>query len=212
MKINTSAGSLFCIACILVIKVFFVICSPVSGHSQIIDSAFLASRPEFKSLAEASLNPEEVYKLNLRKKKLKSIPPVIFTFTNLRVLNLSKNKIKDIPDAISELVQLTELDLSDNKIEVLPSSIASLINLRKFVFNRNPIDSLPPGIGELKKLEILDLWGTQIVNFPSEISKLNSTLKVLDLRVIFMNQTQQDRILKLLPDVEVFLSRGCDCN
>lgn len=181
--------------------------------AQVADTSFLSRQYEYTSLdAVKYINPEEVYKLNLRKKKLKSIPDEIFTFTNLRVLNLSKNRINEIPDEFNKLKKLEVLDLSDNKIEFLPSAIFSLTELRKLILNKNNIQIIPAGIAKLTKLEKLDLWGTQVVEFPKEIEKLNPTLKILDLRVIYMTNNQQDKISKLLPDVEIFFSKSCNCD
>ena len=180
---------------------------------QVIDTSFLAKQFEYTSLDEVKyVNPDEVYKLNLRKKKLKSIPSEIFTFSNLRVLNLSKNRISEIPDELGKLTKLEELDLSTNKLTFLPPVIFTLAELRKLILNKNDIETLPAAIAKLTKLEKLDLWGTQIIELPKEISKLNFTLKVLDLRVIYMTNAQQDRIYKLLPDVEILFSKSCNCD
>lgn len=190
---------------------FFFICLNI--FSQESDTSFLARQIEYNSLEDVkNVNPNEIFKLNLRKKKLKSIPSEVFTFKNLRVLNLSRNDIKEIPKEIGKLKNLEVLDLSANKIELLPPEIFTLTELRKLILNKNNIEILPPAIAKLTKLETLDLWGTQIFEFPKEISKLNSTLKRLDLRVIYMTEAQQEKISKLLPDVEIFFSRSCNCD
>ncbi len=175
------------------------------------DTCDLKKLYEFTSLKEALANPLEVYSLNLKKKKLTSIPSEIFTLKNLKVLNLSKNHIKNVPEEIGKLTNLVELDLSNNKINILPPSIGNLINIKKLILNKNKIEFLPKEISNLSNLEILDLWGNQITEFPEEIKKLNYTLKILDLRVIFMTQKQQDNIQKLLPDVNIYFSKGCNC-
>src|SRR4051812_37346887 len=60
----------------------------------------------YRSLKDASANPEKVFRLNLSKSKLDTFPPEIFAFKNLTELDLSKNKMEEIPPQIGTLIHL----------------------------------------------------------------------------------------------------------
>ena len=70
----------------------FYIWAPTVGLSQAYDS----TKTIFTSLETALLQPENVYHLRLRKKRLDSLPKEIYQLQNLRILDLSKNKLKEI--------------------------------------------------------------------------------------------------------------------
>src|SRR4051812_46486990 len=78
-----------------------VLSSRISAQVGLLDSIRLDTLSGFTSLEEALKHPEEVIKLELRKKKLKAFPPEIFQFTNLQYLDLSKNNITEIPAGIA---------------------------------------------------------------------------------------------------------------
>lgn len=183
-----------------------------ASYSQVINIDSLPNKHIFTSIEEASKNPDQVYRLHLKKKKLKKIPEDVYSFKNLNELVLSKNKIEAIPARIEELQYLQILDLSQNKIYTLPDEIGHLSNLRKLILNRNEISFFPPGIGELSKLEFIDLWSNTIVEFPPEIAKLAPTLKEIDMRVIYMTELHQYNIKELLPKTKIQFSRSCNCN
>ncbi|XP_042030662.1 putative disease resistance protein At4g19050 isoform X1 [Salvia splendens] len=70
--------------------------------------------------------------------------------------------------------ELRFLDLSDTKIRILPSSLFKLSKLKVLLFrNCICIEKLPPEIGDLKKMEVLDLSGTELYDLPAEISQLD---------------------------------------
>ncbi|KAJ7946537.1 Disease resistance protein [Quillaja saponaria] len=73
------------------------------------------------------------------------------------------------------------LDLSFTSIQDLPISFFKLVALREFLLRGCELFmELPPEIGQLKKLEKLDLDGTQITHLPIEIQELLN-LKTLTL-------------------------------
>jgi Leucine-rich repeat (LRR) protein len=196
---------------IFLLSIFLYLCLfPLWSIAQL-DSAALSKEPEFTSLDEALKDPAKVYKLNLRKLKLKKIPKEIFTFTNLQELNLSRNKIDLIPEEIGQLTKLQVLDLSRNKLKAVPSQIGKLIRLRKLLLYLNEIPMLPSEIGNLTLLQTLDMWGNEISEFPPEISKLKSNLRYLDLRVIDIPQPLQDKIVLQLPMTTIYFSKSCNC-
>lgn len=164
---------------------------------------------EIFSYEEAILNPEKVYKLDLRKHKLNELPE-LKQFPNLQWLTLSRNKITEIPEEIFQLTKLQYLDLSKNKIDLIPKEIGNLIHLKKLYLNQNNISSLPPQIGRLINLEFLDLWDNEISVLPDEIAAMKS-LKTLDLRNILINDEEQKKISSLLPNTKIFFSPGCNC-
>jgi len=196
---------------IFLISIFFYLCLiPLWSIAQL-DSAALSKEPEFISMDEALKDPAKVYKLNLRKQKLKKFPKEIFTFTNLQELNLSRNKIDQVPEEIGQLTKLQILDLSRNKLKAVPSQIGKLVRLRKLLLYLNEIPTLPAEIGNLTLLQTLDMWGNEISEFPPEISKLKSNLRYLDLRVIDIPQPLQDKIVLQLPMTTIYFSKSCNC-
>ena len=164
----------------------------------------------FKSLSGALTQPDSVFILELKGKKLNSIPEEVFRFPNLLVLDLSKNKIKDIPASIGQLSQLEELSLASNKIEKLPVEIGELNNLKVLSLNRNLISELPASIGNMSSLQVLELWDNELSTLPDEIRNLKS-LRVVELRGILFSDEQQRHFRELLPGVRLYMSPACDC-
>ncbi len=150
---------------------FLSIIAIQSTFSQVIllDSLTLDTMKAFTSIEEAMKNPEKVIKLELRKKKLKSFPPEILTFTNLQYLDLSKNHIKELPAEIAQLKNLQYFAISKNGLEEFPPKIGDLVNLFYLNANQNELTALPPQIGKLTKLKRLDLWSNNMDTFPDEL-------------------------------------------
>jgi Leucine-rich repeat (LRR) protein len=190
--------------------VCFCVSSAYSQTVPLMDSLTLDTVHTFTNLAEALKNPDKVYKLDLRKKKLKEFPREIFQFKNLQYLDLSKNSIKEIPAEIAELTSLQYFNISKNHLESLPAQIGELTQLYYLNANQNDLISLPPQIGKLSKLKYLDLWSNNIEKFPSEMRYLKS-LKVLDLRVILIPDAEQERIQQMLPKTKIYFSPFCKC-
>lgn len=180
------------------------------SFSQSFDSTAFVNTFVFTSLEEAIINPDMVYRLRLKNKKLRIFPEEILQFKNLRELDLRKNRLKKLPEKVGLLTNLWILNLSGNKLENLPDSIGELINLKKLIVSRNNLVSLPKRIGNLENLETLDLWDNNLSIFPDELGKL-SKLKWMDLRSILMNDEQQQRLRELLPNTKIFFSPSCHC-
>lgn len=164
----------------------------------------------YKSLSAALQNPDSVYILELKGKKLKEIPEGVFKLPKLVVLDLSRNKIKVLPESISQLSNLIELDLTNNKLKALPSSIGKLTKLRKLALNRNVIEELPAEIGQMKSLEFIELWDNELGTLPEEIKELHN-LRSLDLRGILFSEEQHKHFFELLPKTEIYMSPSCNC-
>ena len=170
------------------------------------DSIFI-----YRSLKEASLHPEKVFRLHLNKAKLDTFPAEILTFINLTELDLSKNRMEEIPGGIGNLVNLRRLNLANNKLVHLPPEIGRLKNLEFLGLNRNVLEDLPSTIGGLQNLEVLELWDNELQDVPDEISELGN-LKMLEMRGILFTPDQLQRIDSLVvKSAKVLLSPGCDC-
>lgn len=193
----------------IIIFILTLVCLTVCAKAQNKENA---EYKIFTTIEEANANPEQVQYLDLSKQKLKEFPSTIFKFKNLECLILKKNKIAEIPSAIEELEKLTLLDVSRNKLNKFPKELCNCQQLKTLILNQNEIDSLPSEISKMSNLTSLDLWGNQIDQLPKEINKLSNTLKVLDLRVIYMSDEKQEAIIKLLPETDIYFSNGCSCH
>lgn len=177
----------------------------------LLDSLSLASAKEYHYLDSALKHPDKVYKLVLRRQKLKSFPKEIFLFKNLQYLDISKNDIKEIPEDIGSLKYLQYFACSKCKLSKIPESIGQLEHLYYLNLNQNDIDSLPESIGNLKKLKILDLWDNNLSYFPYSMNRLEN-LKIMDVRSILLNEQQQNYIQSLLPNTKIYFSPPCRCS
>ncbi len=182
----------------------------LSASAQLLDSTKLSKARMYKSLTAALNNPDSVYRLSLKREKLKEIPPEVFTLPNLQELDLSANKLKSIPPEIAKLKKLQKLDLSKNKIDTVPPEFGELENLWSLVISQNYIASLPPEFAKLQKLRYLDMWSNEIDEFPPEMAKMKN-LEWIDLRTINIWDEQQDAIQELLPNALIYFSPSCNC-
>jgi Leucine-rich repeat (LRR) protein len=180
------------------------------AQTELLDSVELDRTFVYTSIEEAMVHPEQVIKLELKKKKLKQIPPEVFQLPNLQYLDLSKNKIRELPDQIEELKNLQYLALSRNELQELNPKIGNLKNLYYLEVNNNELTALPFEIGKLEKLTVLDLWSNEIGRFPDEMKNMKS-LKTMDLRVIMIPDLEQGRIQSMLPHTKIFFSPYCKC-
>ena len=181
------------------------------AQDKLLDSLALALYDEYTDLDSAVKNPDNVVKLVLRKKKLKSFPNVILQFKNLQYLDISKNSIKELPDSILKLNNLQYLIVSKTGLESIPNTIGQLKNLKYINLNQNEISRIPFSLGDLENLEIVDFWSNNLDNFPESLKKLTK-LKSMDLRNILIPQNQQDNLQSTLPNTTLFFSPACKCN
>ena len=179
-------------------------------HSQVLDSLSFDTAYVYSDLKEALKNPDEIYRLSLRKLKLKTIPEDVYRLKNLNELDLGKNNIKELSGDIIKLSYLQKLNLERNQLETLPKEIGALKNLKQLILNQNQIYTLPWEMGDLEKLEYIDLWSNNISELPKTMKKLTN-LKRIDMRVISLNQEQQDALKNLFPDVIFDFSPACNC-
>lgn len=164
----------------------------------------------YRSLKDVR-HPDSVYVLRLHFKRLRQIPPQVFSYRNLRVLDLSRNFIDSIPSQIATLTQLEELNLHRNRIRTVPAEVGSLRQLRKLNLSRNPILDLPDALSQLSRLEELIIWCTGIVSFPPSFVVLDQTLRLVDMRVCPMTYDDQQSVEALLPSPRKRWDYVCNC-
>ena len=167
---------------------------------------------EYTSIEQALLNPDSVFRLNLRGQRLKHVPKEVFTlFPFLLDLDLSRNRLKELPDSLWMLARVKRLNLSKNQIETLPPSLGRMEHLEELVISQNELTSLPGSIGRLERLRMIDAWSNNLDELPESMAYMPA-LEVIDMRVIMMHYDKQERINELLPNVKVYMSEGCNCN
>ena len=180
------------------------------GQDQELPGYTRPSYKVYKSLSAALANPDSVFILDLRGKKLTEFPEAVYKLPHLLVLDISRNKIKTLPADISKMESLEELDLSGNKLTELPASIGDFKWLKKLALNRNTLVTLPPTIGNIATLEYLELWDNELEDLPDEIKNLKK-LRILELRGILFSEEQQTRFRELVPNARVYMSPSCNC-
>jgi leucine-rich repeat protein SHOC2 len=195
----------------LYILIFCLLTNFALAQQGLLDSMTLATYQEYTDLDEAMKNPDEVIKLNLRKKKLKGFPREVLKMKNLQYLDVSKNNIKELPDSIVTLSNLQYLMVSRTGLERLPANIGQLKNLKHLNVNQNEISVLPFSFGDLESLEVADLWSNNLDYFPESMSKLKN-LKWMDLRNILIPQVHQENIQAMLPETMIHFSPPCQCS
>lgn len=178
--------------------------------NKIVDSLGLDTLKTYTELDEALQNPQKVYKLVLKKSKLKRLPPELFKLVNLKYLDVSKNKLLEVPKEIASLKNLEYLDLSKNKLTTLPPEIGELKNLHILMIGETELYGLPPALGRLNKLEYLDAWNSYVNVFPDELTGLKN-LKTLDLRLINVSENDRMKLQKMLPNTTIEVSPICPC-
>lgn len=173
----------------------------------------LQSEKIYTSLEEAMLEPENVFRLKLKKcKRCDSLPDQVFQLYNLQELNISRLKIKTLNSNISKLTRLQFLNVSNNKIQKLPESIGQLKELKSLIINRNKIVALPTTIANLHKLTLIDAWDNPLYSLPPEIEQISKNLRTLDLRQIPLKERELEEMERLLPLTNIIFTSVCECN
>lgn len=129
---------------------------------------------EVFSISKALENPESVYKLNLRRKRIKSIPPEIGKLKNLEVLIISGSTIKSLPKEIENCKKLKSIIANSSQLEELPSSLENLKNLRTLKAGYCNLKSIPKEIGNIKSLWELSIGHNKIKKLPNELAELKN--------------------------------------
>jgi Leucine-rich repeat (LRR) protein len=172
--------------------------------------AFGQKNKLYTSLEEALAAPaDSVYRLDLSKQKLDSLPQEVMTFKNLRELHLEKNRLTSLPDNFY-FEDLRILDISKNKLENFPEALCKVPSLRRLYISKNKIDSLPDCIGNMSDLIELDAWFNPIDYLPESLTQLRN-LRSLDLRGMNFTNEFQQKWQEKLPWVKIEFDLGCDC-
>lgn len=127
----------------------------------------------FTSLKEIVADPENVYKVQLRKRRFQTIPLEIDRLPNLYHLDLRQNAIISIPDEFYFLRNILELNLSENKLGVLSSEIYNLLQLQRLDVRDNLLTEIPSEIGKLSQLVELHIDNNKLESLPVEICLLS---------------------------------------
>lgn len=122
--------------------------------------------------------------------------------SNITELDLRSKKIISLPAEIGQLTNLEELYLTSNQLSNLPTEVWQLFNLKKLSLFRNKLTSLPTQIGQLKNLKVLHLIQNQLTNLPTEIGQLTN-LESLSIANNHISDLEKEKIRLLLPNCEV---------
>mgnify|MGYP000623903324 CR=1 FL=1 len=99
---------------------------------------------------------------------------------NLKRLELSHKQLKTLPPELGTLKALTYLVLGGNQLKSLPKEIWTLKALTWLGLDGNQLKSLPPEIGTLKALPYLDLMRNPLSE--KEKIKIRKLLPKCDIR------------------------------
>ncbi len=181
-----------------------------SMHAQLLSQTALDSTKEFYSIASALKEPDQVYRLQLTKKKYKELPEEIRQFKNLNALDIGKNKLKVLPAWLGELKYMQEFRAPQNKLQEMPAVVCQWPHLKRLDLHQNEITGLIPCMGDLTEVVSLDLWSNDLEDFPEELKGMTA-LRFMDLRVIQFDQREMEHISELFPRVKIFFSQPCHC-
>jgi len=111
----------------------------------------------------------------------------------VKSLQLNCNLLMTLPLEIERFQMLLTLEISNNQIVQLPREISTLKNLRYLLAKNNCLDdlSLPKELEDLKQLEIINLGGNRLKQFPYQLFQL------FNLKEIYLGSNQ----ISLLPDL-----------
>ena len=175
----------------------------------------------FTSLKEIVADPENVFKVQLRKRRfqtipleidslpnlfhldvrqnaINSIPKEFYSLKNILELNISENKLESISSEVCNLFYLQRLDISDNLLTSIPEEIGKLKDLIELHVNHNSLESLPKEIGQLAKLQECSFSSNKLHSLPEEIGSLQS---VTILNLSYNNLTYLPDCIGNLPNV-----------
>ena len=189
---------------------FILILVVLEYNAQCLSAQQLDTCKIYRSIAAIQGHENEVYRVDLSKKKLKAIPPEVFQCPHLQELKMNKNDIREIPEAIRNCKELQRIEMQFNRIDSLPPALFSLIHLKKLDLGYNDVFTIPDGIGDLQELEILAMWDNPIGIYSHELLRLNK-LKHLDLLNNPINESVQRALQEGLPNCQMHFSFPCQC-
>ena len=113
-----------------------------------------------------------IKKMRLAGNRLTRLPSEIGALTNLRQLDIDGNQLTELPAEIGQLTKLDTLWASGNELTWLPPEIGQLTSLQKLWMTDNKLSSLPREIGSLAILDTMDLSRNRLTSLPPEIGEL----------------------------------------
>ncbi len=164
----------------------------------------------FNSIEEMEKKPESVIRIELKKKKLKTIPAIVYQCKNLQYLDLSKNKLDTFPAELGTLTQLRVLILSKNEINYITETLGNLTNLVVLKASNNFLWEIDKSLGQLAQLEVLDIWANRLIDLPGTMDELYN-LRYLDMRVNPVKREMQEEIQDYVPECKMHFSYDCKC-
>ncbi|CAH1798045.1 unnamed protein product [Owenia fusiformis] len=93
----------------------------------------------------------------------------------LQSLQLDHNQITVLPRVISAFANLITLDVSNNGMTYLSPELVRLQHLRTFIGKNNYFEneSIPKDFGLLRSLEVVNISGNQVTEFPMQFTELH---------------------------------------
>ncbi|TGJ98897.1 leucine-rich repeat domain-containing protein [Leptospira langatensis] len=182
-------------------------------------------------LATAAENPTIIDKLDLGLGQMGQVPPVLFTFPNLKWLDLRMNELTSLPENTGDWSNLEYLNIYGNDIDKLPASFQKLPKLKFFFAGNNDFESIPlqltgtqveavyldsnkiswneadvETVLQIKNLEVLDLArNRKIVSMPKNLSSLanHPKLRMIILKETGLKPSQVEAARQVLPQVKL---------
>nr|XP_012565223.2 leucine-rich repeat-containing protein 2 [Hydra vulgaris] len=139
-----------------------------------------------------------VTELNLCNNNFQFIPVQIFSLNCLQILNLSCNRIWSVPVTMPNMKVLKKIDFSYNEIKRFVLNCNALENVEILNLDGNCLNEFP-SVQHLKELRVLTLFKNKINYLPKELDNLKNLeeLDVSDNNVIALNPNLLDFLRKL---------------
>ncbi len=132
---------------------------------------------KIKSVPDAIGTLSSLEELDLSSNQLTSLPSAIGNITSLKVLRVNNNSLVHIPESIGNLISLEIIQFEDNRLETLPEQLGHLASLRVLWLQNNLLEFLPHTLGDLKSLQWLYLSHNRLTHLPMGMGKLSSLLQ-----------------------------------
>jgi Leucine-rich repeat (LRR) protein len=103
------------------------------------------------------------------------------SYTELKTISLSQNKLSDIPfDTFDDLINVQEFSLSHNRLTQIPN-LKNMKNLKELYLFKNFLQSFTADdFAENTKLEVIWIYGNDLVNIDESIFSYLPNLRVAD--------------------------------
>uniref|UniRef100_A0A915ASE4 Uncharacterized protein n=1 Tax=Parascaris univalens TaxID=6257 RepID=A0A915ASE4_PARUN len=113
--------------------------------------------------------------LDLSDNRIRVLPELIGSFTNLKQLHLSGNQLEELPDEVGLLKKLEVLNASRNLLASLPDGFVGLCSLKVLNLSGNKLVTMPIAICRLQSLENLDMSANLLETLPDEVKELKAS-------------------------------------